>query len=123
MTPLFSNPTDVSTPLSPERLGEVTEGDRAFERQLLRVFLEDMTQRFNRLSEALAAQDFAAIVLECHSIKGAAGNVGAYPLRTAAEIGEVAARAGQVEGFKTAFLAIQGEFVRLQNVVSVRLSP
>ena len=123
MTPLFSNPTDTSTPLSPERLAEVTEGDRAFEHQLLRVFADDMAQRFQRVAEALAAKDFATIVLECHSIKGAASNVGAYPLRTAAEIGETAARTEDTASLSAAFSTMKVEFGRLQDAMRSRQVP
>lgn len=123
MTPLFSNPTDISSPLSPERLAEVTEGDHAFECQLLRVFLEDMEQRFAHVTTAIIGNDYKTILLEFHSIKGAAGNVGAYPLRTAAELGEAAARAEHVENIASAFETMKAQFLRLRDTIQARLSP
>jgi HPt (histidine-containing phosphotransfer) domain-containing protein len=71
-------------PVDLDILREVTDGDAAFERELLQMFATDCAERLTRLERAVEAQDDEAIRREAHTIKGAAANIGAEQLRRCA---------------------------------------
>jgi HPt (histidine-containing phosphotransfer) domain-containing protein len=60
------------------QLAEALGGEEA--RQILDMFLEDSLSRLERLSRAVQTADDATARQEAHSLKGAAGSVGATSL-------------------------------------------
>ena len=76
-----------------ERFEEISGGDLEFQQELLQEYLEDMKTWEERLSEAMAAEDFVAIKNQAHTIKGASSNIGAYLIEeTAANLEQKAER-------------------------------
>lgn len=61
-------------------------------------FLEDSAERIAILQQAALRGDAAEVILQAHSLKGAAGLIGAEPLRAAASEVELMAKASGVAG-------------------------
>ncbi|MEM1238905.1 MAG: Hpt domain-containing protein [Cyanobacteria bacterium P01_H01_bin.26] len=79
-----------------EQLAQLSGGDKAFERELLQMFLVDIEDSLGQLTGAIAAGSQADIQDLAHYIKGASANVGAVALsREAAEL-ERLAKKGQL---------------------------
>ena len=64
---------------------------------VLRGFLSDVPARLDELEERLAAGDVEAVHRIAHTIKGAAGNVGAVALQSIAARAEAAAKRRALE--------------------------
>lgn len=72
---------DDGVPVDFKPVHAASEGDLAFERELLDVFLTDCARRVKNLGAVASAGDVEALRREAHTIKGAGGNVGAHRLR------------------------------------------
>jgi HPt (histidine-containing phosphotransfer) domain-containing protein len=68
--------------------------DQATLKRLVTLFMEDSSERFTRIENAVAAQDAHQISLAAHAIKGGAGVVGAQVVRGLASRLEDDSRAG-----------------------------
>ena len=127
-TPSRSQPRSVSTdpqdsaPIDFSRVHEVAEGDASFERQVLTVFMADATARLAQIGDAVAQADFGVVVLECHNLKGAAGNVGALPLRAAAETCETAARNADAAAARDALVAMRAAYTEARAAIQAYLA-
>lgn len=75
---------------------EVTDGDVAFERELLGTYRASAENTLARLRAALTAAELSQITREAHALKGACLNVGATALAQVASGIENAARAGDL---------------------------
>jgi len=64
-----------------EQLNQISEGDVEFEVEVLQVYVEDISQRINKIREAIAIQDYTQIKKQAHHIKGSSSNVGAMQMR------------------------------------------
>jgi HPt (histidine-containing phosphotransfer) domain-containing protein len=86
MNPLSKSPID------PEQLNQISEGDIEFEVEVLQVYVEDISQRIDKIREAIAIADYSQIKKQSHHIKGSSSNVGAMQMRAFAvqleELGE-----------------------------------
>lgn len=81
-----------------EQLEQLAGGDKAFEKELLTMFVEDISNSINQLAAAISANDAADAREVAHYIKGASANVGAVGMsQTAAQI-EKQAKAGSLQG-------------------------
>lgn len=109
------------SPIDFTRVREVAEGDHRFERQVLMVYLSDADSRLQQIANAVAASDFATAVLECHNLKGASGNVGAFPMRGIAELCEKAARAKDSAGCQAAIEQALPELALLRGAIEAYL--
>ncbi|GAB6061018.1 response regulator [Desulfonatronum parangueonense] len=92
--------------------------DEDLVRDVLKVFLDNMPQRFQELRAALKAADPSAARLLTHTIKGASGNVGAEAMHTLAEKMEDAARAGNLEAVRELMGDLEERFERMKEAVS-----
>jgi HPt (histidine-containing phosphotransfer) domain-containing protein len=63
-----------------EHLRAYSEGDRTFEEQVIAAFFQQMHTQFADLEQALIREDFATLAKGIHQLRGAAGNLGTYPL-------------------------------------------
>jgi HPt (histidine-containing phosphotransfer) domain-containing protein len=63
-----------------DHLRVYSEGDRTFEEQVIAAFFQQMHTQFTDLEQALMREDFAALAKGIHQMRGAAGNLGTYPL-------------------------------------------
>jgi PAS domain S-box-containing protein len=83
-------------------------------RKICTDFLLNVTPaRLDQIREAVAARDADAAGRLSHSLKGAAGTIGAKPLQDAALQMELAARGGDMEQASIIFDRLQNEFDRL----------
>ena len=67
----------MSEPIDCSRLAEISEGDTAFERELLVAYLEDARHCLQQLDLAIANCDWDSARAVAHQLKGSSGNVGA----------------------------------------------
>lgn len=109
-------------PLNLVRLHETCQGDRAFEAELLTVFLEDCASRIESLSQSVAAGDEAGIYREAHTIKGASLNVGTTRLHQFAA--ELEGLRGAFDGDRALALlsGLRAEFTRVEAFTAEYLS-
>ena len=78
-----SSPTPAPTlpvPVNVQRLNDITDGDRAFEQELIESFLTDTERHITDLESAVREEDGEALKLQAHAIKGSSANAGATRL-------------------------------------------
>jgi len=90
-------------------------GDEELVAQLVEAALDDLPCQVSKLKDSLAAADITTIERQAHTIKGAAANIGAEPLRDVAERIEKAARQGDLESCRDTFPALEQEFEHLRR--------
>jgi len=86
------------------------DGDASFAACILEVFTEDCRRMIAELKKALETGNTAEVRRFAHSLKGAAGNVGASRLRAAAREAEEAASGGNAEEVLPFMEIIEKEF-------------
>lgn len=94
----------MSAPLSQidlRRLRDCSGGDRAFEQELLELFVIDSQTHIKALKAAIATQDLETISRSAHHLKGASSNVGAHGMQTIAQTLEQQATSDQWECLRT----------------------
>ncbi|MBT9311820.1 Hpt domain-containing protein [Leptothoe kymatousa] len=90
-----------------EQLEQLAGGDKAFEKELLNMFVEDVGNSINQLAAAISADDVANAREVAHYIKGASANVGAVGMsQTAAQI-EKKAKSGSLQGAPSSLRQLQ----------------
>jgi PAS domain S-box-containing protein len=89
---------------------ERLDGDEAMLAEVMETFLEDAPRQLRILEEAVAEEDVARTLLSAHTLKGAAGNVGAIGLETAAYWLEKAASDGNPNQFRHLLDDVLDEF-------------
>jgi HPt (histidine-containing phosphotransfer) domain-containing protein len=70
-----------NSPVNLEQLNQISEGDVEFEIEVLQVYIEDVSQRLEKVREAIVSNDWAIIMAEAHHLKGSSSNVGAWQLQ------------------------------------------
>ncbi|ELS33994.1 Hpt domain protein [Pseudanabaena biceps PCC 7429] len=71
-------------PIDLAHLHQISEGDIEFEIDVLRVYIEDISQRIESIRKAIANDDLPKVMGAAHHIKGASGNVGALQIQSLA---------------------------------------
>ncbi|EKV00883.1 Hpt domain-containing protein [Leptolyngbyaceae cyanobacterium CCMR0082] len=80
-----------------EQLEQLAGGDKAFEKELLRMFVGDTENSLTQLTTALSTDNPVAVQELAHYIKGASANVGATGMsKTAAKL-EMLAKQGNLK--------------------------
>ncbi|MEO0350315.1 MAG: Hpt domain-containing protein [Cyanobacteria bacterium P01_A01_bin.15] len=79
-----------------EQLAQLSGGDKAFEQELLQMFLADTENSLSQLAGAIATGNQTDIQELAHYIKGASANVGAVALSREAAGLERLAKKGQL---------------------------
>ena len=92
-----------------ERLGS----DEELYNEVLDVFFEDTPIQLGNLQQALNNNVIAEVARLSHSLKSAAGNVGADRMSAASKKTEMAAKSGSLEGLAELIQSIQHEFATL----------
>ncbi len=72
------------SPIDLEQLNQISEGDIEFEIEVLQAYAEDIHQRIDLVSEAIANNDHGQIMRLTHHIKGSSSNVGAWQMEALA---------------------------------------
>ena len=93
-------------------------GDEALVAELLQIALDDLPFRIRKLGDCLTAEDLPSTERDAHSIKGAAANIGAEPLRRIAERIEKDARQGDLQSCQSALQVLGQEFEQLRRDMS-----
>lgn len=104
-------------PIDKEKALETVDGDEELFRELVNMLLEQAASRLPRLEHALAVGDVVAVEHLAHSLKGAAANLAAEPLRQAAWELEQLAREGDLANGKAKLEALKEHVVALQDFV------
>lgn len=93
-------------------------GEKDFYKELLDLFLEDVPQRVAELRSAIEAGDAARVASAAHSIKGAAANLSAMPVRETAYALETRGRGADLSGAPQLLAQLEAEIERLAEFVS-----
>jgi len=83
-------------------------------------FLEDIPQQLDRFAVLLNEGDLAGAARQAHTIKGAAASVGGERVQAAALEAEKSAKAGDSEGLRAEFTALQKAFESLRREMGKR---
>jgi HPt (histidine-containing phosphotransfer) domain-containing protein len=67
-----------SLPIDWKQLGQLSDGNEAFERELLGIFLTESRDRLQQAQQALFACDYEGLRSAAHQMKGASGNIGMH---------------------------------------------
>jgi HPt (histidine-containing phosphotransfer) domain-containing protein len=73
-------------PIQWEYLDALADGDKAFEQELLRLFVRDAWDHAEQLSTAIDAVNYPEVYAAAHHLKGASGNVGAVGIAKLARV-------------------------------------
>ena len=93
--------------LDRERALERLDGDEELYREIIQVFLEDVPQQVEKLKTALKDDEAQAAGRQAHSLKSAAGNIGAEVVRELAYKMEHAGKKGELESLNTLFAELE----------------
>jgi histidine phosphotransfer protein HptB len=69
------------SPINLEQLNQISEGDIEFEIEVLQVYVEDISQRLNKIRDEIVSNQWSQIMGEAHHLKGSSSNVGAYQIQ------------------------------------------
>ncbi len=84
-------------PIDLARLHKITRGDEEFQTELLITFLKDAPTYLEGVKQAVNAEDYNALALRAHQLKGAASSMGILKLPNLAAQLEVQAKATKLE--------------------------
>ena len=84
---------------------------------LIKLFLEDAPTHIQKLEQAAAANDIAAMVAPAHTLKSASANLGALALSAVAKRIELGARGEALSRPTVAVLMLENEFKRAQQAL------
>jgi two-component system sensor histidine kinase/response regulator len=91
------------------------EGDKEFFKEMLREFLSYAPKQLDKLAEAIKTGDAKVVEREAHSLKGAAGNLGAKSIADLALRLEFLGRRGDFAGAKEMIGDLKAELKRLEE--------
>jgi len=113
---IFDNqaPADVPPPIDYEWLAQCSGGERELEKEILDLFRQEAQKQLARIKVFVLEGNCAEVQKETHSLKGAAGNVGAVPVKEAAVLLEARAIEGDLEGMKDRFESLLSEYQRFE---------
>ena len=105
-------PIDYSSSL--KRVG----GDKSFLRELLNLYLEEFSNKYNKLEEAIKQNKFDLIYEFGHSLKGSSANLSLIFLQEASFKMERAGKERNIDKAKKALSLLEQEFERLKDFLS-----
>lgn len=86
----------MATNFDQEQLEQLSGGDKAFEQELLQLFIGDTEDSLNQLAAAISTDNQTAVQALAHYIKGASANIGAVGMFRMAASLEMVARKGDL---------------------------
>jgi HPt (histidine-containing phosphotransfer) domain-containing protein len=101
------------SPVNLEQLHQISEGDIELEIEVLQVYVEDISQRLDKIRAEIIGNKWSQIMGEAHHLKGASSNVGAFQVQTLALQLEVL---NQSQDSEKALGLIDEMFLRLKEV-------
>ncbi len=69
------------SPVNLEQLNQISEGDIEFEIEILQVYIEDVSQRLDKIRDEIVSNRWSQIMGEAHHLKGSSSNVGAFQIQ------------------------------------------
>jgi signal transduction histidine kinase/CheY-like chemotaxis protein len=124
--PAAPRPSDLSAGREPEddfdpsRLAELAQVSQELVREVVEAFVGDVPRRVRSLRERLAARDGPGLALLAHSLKGAAGQLGATRAAAISTRLEDAADAGRFEEALPLVGELDDALARLRTVLAER---
>ena len=103
------SPIDLSSVL--ERIG----GDESFLQELLNLYTQDFSEKFEELKEAISQQNFEAIQKLGHTLKGSSANLSLTSLQEASFQMEKAGREKNIAMARQTLSLLDDEFQRLRE--------
>jgi CheY-like chemotaxis protein/HPt (histidine-containing phosphotransfer) domain-containing protein len=92
-------------------------GDKDLAHILISGFLDDMSKNIKFLQESIKVKDYSTAQRIAHTIKGAAGNIGAPSLREAAHEVEKTAKNGDAKMVRELLENLKTQYTRLAEVI------
>ncbi len=109
-------------PVDWHKIDEATGGDNDFALELVNTFVGSSQKSLAQIESALASQDLGAAQQAAHSLKGAAGSLGATTSRMLAANLEAAAKNGKASEAILIFEALRLEVARANEFMQVKLA-
>ena len=101
---------------------ELFEGDEEAIATVLEIFIDDAPKQIELMKEALEAGDSGAVQRQAHSLRGAAGNVGACALEELSLQAENAGDAGDLEAAAAVVRTMDRALEELKTAVSAQIA-
>jgi PAS domain S-box-containing protein len=111
----------VAVPVDWSRIDQAAGGDREFAGELIDTFIASSSQSVNRIESALSTFDLETVQKSAHSIKGAAGSIGAMSVRLLAANLEIAAKEARTADMPLMFESLRNEIKRANEYMTGRL--
>ena len=85
--------------------------------EVLRMFLDEVPRRIDRLRAAWSAGDVTEVHRAAHSLKGSAGNIGAHALYAVCKQLDERGKAGDLAGTEHLVAALAEEFGKVEGEI------
>ena len=85
--------------------------------EVLRLFLDEVPRRLDRLRAAWSAGDVTEVHRAAHSLKGSAGNIGAHALYAVCKQLDERGKAGDLAGTEHLVAALAEEFGKVEGEI------
>jgi len=105
-------------PVNLSMLQELSDGNNDFVKEMIELYIEDVTLRIQQLSEAIIDGKTDLIAREAHTIKGASLNIGTTKLQKYAEKIETLGKNGDVNGCIDHIFALKQEFILVKEFLN-----
>jgi HPt (histidine-containing phosphotransfer) domain-containing protein len=97
-------------------------GDDYLVKKVVDVFLKEISGQINKLTQLIKIDDFKGAEHHAHTIKGAAGNVGALKIQKLASEIETSAKSGNIESIVSSLPEIENSLqtitIEMQEFIS-----
>lgn len=101
-------------------LHELSDGNEAFELELLQTLIESLPSHLNTLRQSIQTQNFGAIEHEAHYIKGSTTSIGSAALQKVAEQLELQARQQYSENMDGLLNQLEHGFRQVEKLVQLK---
>jgi len=108
------NNSPIDFPSVLERIG----GDESFLEELLNLYFEDFSEKYNQLQKAVEGKEFNSIRELGHGLKGSSANLSLNFLREASSQMETSGTEMNIEKAKAALALLEKEFKILKDYLS-----
>jgi HPt (histidine-containing phosphotransfer) domain-containing protein len=98
-------------------LHELSDGNEAFELELLQTLIESLPSHLATLRQSIHTQDFRVIEHEAHYVKGSTTSIGAKTLQAIAEQLELQARQQHCENMEGLLNQLEYGFQQVEKMV------
>ena len=109
---------NVSPPIDLDYLRQFSEGDTAFEQELLELFVADSQTHLAAVKAAIITQDLETVRQKAHQLKGSSSNVGANVMQDLAAQLEQAAKQETLEKVSTWFAELEAAYAAVATFVT-----